>query len=91
MLVDFIIVIIITLIVYGIRYALWKEEVPQNITKYRWAIAIVCTIIFLFIGVAIQYSNNPTSSQSGGEIVYAILLFTIANILKNPEKPKQNE
>ena len=87
--INLIIVAIITAIVYGIRYTLWKEKVPQNIEKYRWVIAIVCALIFLIISLAIQRSNNQPN-QSGGNVIYAILAFTIANALKNPEKPKSN-
>lgn len=90
MLVNFIIVIVISAIVYGIRYALWKDVVPENIAKNRWAIAIVCAIIFLFIGVAIQHSSNQPA-QPGGHVIYAILAFTVAGALKNPDKPKANE
>ena len=90
MLVGIIIVCVITAIVYGIRYALWKEVVPENISKYRWAIAVVCSLIFLIIGTAIQYSNKEPS-QPGDNMIYAILAFTIANALKNQEKPKANE
>lgn len=90
MLVNIINVAVITAIVYGIRYALWKDEVPENIAKNRWAIAIVCAIVFLFIGAAIQSSNNQPT-QPGGNIIYAILAFTVAGALKNPDKPKSNE
>ena len=65
-------------------------EVPENIAKNRWAIAIVCAIIFLFIGVAIQHSSNQPT-QAGGHVIYAILAFTVAGALKNPDKPKANE
>lgn len=90
MLVNIIIIAVITAIVNGIRYALWKDEVPENIAKNRWAIAIVCTIILLFIGVAIQHGYYE-STQPGGYVIYAILPYIVAEALKNPDKPKSNE
>lgn len=88
---NLIITAIITAIVFGIRYSLWKENVPPNIQKMRWVIAIAVTIVIMMISVAIQTSSKSNSTQSGASIIYLILAFTIANVLDDKKKNDTND
>ncbi|MCK9426912.1 MAG: hypothetical protein M0Q21_12815 [Ignavibacteriaceae bacterium] len=88
---NLIIVVIVTAIVYGIRYSLWKETVPANIQKMRWVIAIAVTFIIMLISIAIQSSSKTYSSQPGGHMIYLLLMFTIANVLDDKKKNDTND
>lgn len=83
MLITFIIITIATILVYVIRYTLWKDKIPENIARERWSIAVLYASIFFWITAAIQPGWHV--------VLYAILGFTVANTLKNPEKQVLSE
>lgn len=89
MLVNFVIAGLVTIIVFSIRYSLWKGDVPTKISQNRWLISIIITIVLLFIGSAIDYSRNPNNSLSGSTPIYLILCITIANVLESTKKSKE--
>lgn len=91
MLANLIIVGVVISVVYAIRYSLWKEEIPTNITKYRWLIAIAITFVIMFITVAIQDNAGINSTKPGGDLIYLLLLYTISNALKNGKKEDKKE
>lgn len=87
---NLIIILLLSALVYGIRFMLWKEEVPSNIEKSRWVIGFVITIVALIIGVAIDTSDG-SQLKPGSHVIYLFLLFSITGALKNPKHEKNNK
>jgi multisubunit Na+/H+ antiporter MnhB subunit len=86
---NLIIAVTVTAVVYGIRYSLWEKNVPANIQKMRWVIAIAITLIVMIISIAIQSSSKAFSSQTGA--IYFLLMYTIANALDDKKKNDKDD
>ena len=66
----FIIGLVISAGIWGLRFMIWKEEVPEIISKFRWVIAIAIGITL--IAVELSAGLEPESQIVNGFIVYVI-------------------
>ena len=67
-------------LIYGLRKAIWKDSVPEKISKYRWPIGIVLMIIGVTICTRLELNHQITTW------VGACLLFSVGWVLKNTEE-----
>ena len=67
---------VISGIIIGIRFLIWKEEIPETISKLRWVIAIAIGIIIIFIEINVGFT--PKS-----QIINAFIIYLIAQVLDN--------
>jgi RNA polymerase subunit RPABC4/transcription elongation factor Spt4 len=75
---NLIIALVVSGAVIGVRYLLWKDEnVPENISKFRWLIAFGVVIL----AIMIEVGANLASPKA--QLVNFAILFTVAQILKN--------
>lgn len=84
---SLILVAIVTGVSLGIRYLLWKEnEVPENISKFRWLIAFGVTAIAIMIEVTAKLEVH-----SAAKLLNAIILISVAQTLKNTKSDAEKE
>lgn len=57
-------------IVWGIRLIIWKDEVPELISKWRWAIALL--IGFIIIALEVNAGFELKNQAINGFIIYVI-------------------
>lgn len=83
---NLIIVAAVTGVLFGIRYLLWKDNVPENISKFRWLIAFGVVIIVIMIEVGVNLEVRGTA-----QILNAIILISVAQMLKNTKSDTEKK
>lgn len=69
--------IILSAIIYGIRYSIWKEQVPNIISKTRWIIAFATVVGLALLEDYVGIDSNKYMLINVG------ILFIIGKALKN--------
>lgn len=73
----FIIGAIIGILIYLIKMIIWKDNVPDLVSKFRWFLASLLAIISLFIGYFIGLKSHAITLIAAGVFLSSV------NALKN--------
>ena len=67
---------VISGIIIGIRFLIWKEEIPETISKLRWVIAIGFGLTLIFVEINLGFAP-------GSQVINAFIIYMIAQVLDN--------
>ena len=68
--------VVVWLLVYGLRHAIWPKVVPSIVSKLRWVIALVIGFVLIVVKAALGFDPSGTIVNGG-------VIYVVAETLKN--------